>query len=656
MNLQDCSGMRLQDDIKKISVPAGLIAAVCVVVVITHWPALSSKALSFDDQQYVTENILVRNPGWWSAQKFLTEVFEPSTVEGYYQPLAMISLMADYAMGGRPENPMVFHRTSLILHTVNTALIIILLYLLFGNMWAAAGMGLLFGVHPLTVEPIPWVGERKTLLAAFFSFLSLILYIHYSRKGDRKLYAGCLAAYFLALMSKPTSVPLPAVMLLMDYWPLRRLSVKTVLEKIPLFVLAGMFAVITYISQSRTAGADIPGQSGHKIADVPMIICHNTIFYLEKIVWPANLSSHYSYPKPLILSNPAILSGVIGTAILIPLLVISLRWTRAAATGWLIFFAAMLPTMQILKFSDVIAADKFVYLPATGLLMMGTSFLIWLGNKFNARVIGAVVLVLASAEIGATRQYLSHWKDTVPLYENMLSFASDSAPVNNSLGVGYGREGRWAEAIGAFKKAIEIDPVHYSAYYNLGWAYGELGRWEEAIEPYKAAIKLRPRYAKAYCNLGVAYGKLGRQAEEEEAYKKAIEITPYLPEAHFNLSAIYGSQGKYEQAAEELEKVVVAQSEDADAFYTLGYAYSMAGRLVKATDAYKRAVKLKPDYVDAHFSLGAAYALTGQKDLATEQYKILQRLDGVQAEKLFSLIGELGRRKSDTPTKQDLPK
>jgi len=199
-----------------------LSLSVCACVAAAHWPALSAQALSFDDHEYMAENPLVQNPGWSSARRFLTEVLEPSTIGGYYQPLNMISLMLDYALGGRPDNLLPFHRTSLALHMANTALVIVLLYLLFGRAWVAAGVGLLFGLHPMTVETITWVGERKTLLAAFFALWSLIIYVYFTRKGNWKLYFGCMVMYVLALMSKPTSLPLPAAMLLMDYWPLGR--------------------------------------------------------------------------------------------------------------------------------------------------------------------------------------------------------------------------------------------------------------------------------------------------------------------------------------------------------------------------------------------------------------------------------------------------
>lgn len=255
---------------------AKLLVGACVLVFIGHLPVLSVGALSFDDDQYLTNNELVRNPSWASARQFLSEVLEPSTVRGYYQPLTMISLMTDYALGGRPHNLLPFHRTSLLLHLANTVLVILLLHLLFGQAKVAVAVGLLFGLHPMTVEPIAWVSGRKTLLAAFFALWCLILYVRYARKRNGWCYAGCLAMHALALMSKPTSLPLPALMLLIDFWPLRRLKRSCVLEKLPLFVVGGIVSIITFVSQSGTSLAVLPGQS--EPWRIPMILCHNIIW------------------------------------------------------------------------------------------------------------------------------------------------------------------------------------------------------------------------------------------------------------------------------------------------------------------------------------------------------------------------------------------
>ena len=251
-----------------VRLTAVLTAIVCAAVCVTHWPVLSARALTFDDEQYFTENVLVQKPGIESAKRFLGEVLKPSTVAGYYQPLTMISLMIDYRLGGREGDLLLVHRTSLILHIMNTALLIIFVYHLFGVPWAAAAGGLLFGLHPMTVEPVAWISERKTLLATFFSLWSLIFYVRFARSGDLKVYFGCMTAYILALMSKPTSVPLPILMLLLDFWPLRRLNKRAVWEKShPAMKLVKMEELNQLIAKVHSGALKYYNEIGFKVSD-----------------------------------------------------------------------------------------------------------------------------------------------------------------------------------------------------------------------------------------------------------------------------------------------------------------------------------------------------------------------------------------------------
>jgi len=547
-----------------------LVIAVAFAVLMAHWPALSAKALSFDDNQYLMDNMLVQNPSWTSARLFLTEILKPSTVEGYYQPLAMISLMLDYALGGRENNLLPFHITSLALHIANTALIIILLYLLFGQIWVAAAVGLLFGVHPMTVETIPWVGERKTLLAAFFSLWSLILYVYPRVTGHKSrvtgFYIGSLITYLLALMSKPTSTPLPVVMLLLDYWPLKRLSWKAILEKMPFFAFGGISAIITVISQTRTCGTVMPSRfnPGH----IPLVLCHNIIFYLHKIIWPVNLSSHYAFPEPMSLSHPMVLAGVIGTFVLLALLVFSLRWTRAALTGWLIFFVAIFPTMGAIGFTNVIASDKFAYLPSLGLLMVLASFLgACRGNCKAVIKFAAVLAVIASAaaETVATQRYLMYWRDSVTLYERMLTLTPNSAEVYNGLGYTFYLKGKVDDEVKYFRKALELRPDYPPSYCNLGNALVRQGRLDEAISCYRQALQMKPNYTKVYHNLGQTLELQGKFDEAAENFIYTLRLKPDSAETHFNLARCLSTTGNFEDALLH----------------------------------YRRSLELKPDYVPA---------------------------------------------------------
>jgi tetratricopeptide (TPR) repeat protein len=624
--VQDADSL-LKQPVSKVNLAAVLIVVVCVAVLVTHWPALSAQALSFDDNRYFVENFLVRDPGWESARRFLTEVFEPSTVGGYYQPLTMISLMLDYALGGQTDSLLPFHITSLALHIANTALIIVLLYQLFGRAWVAAGVGLLFGVHPLTVEPIPWVGERKTLLAAFFTLWSLVLYMRFVHKGSSKAYRGSIVMYVLALMSKPTSTPLPVLMLLADYWPLRRLKWRSLLEKLPFFVIGGISAVITYISQSRTASVITPESYG--FMRVPLVICHNIIFYLYKIIWPVNLSSHYVFPKPLGLSTPMILVGVIGTCILIPLLVVSLRWTGAALAGWLIFFVMVFPTMQMLQFSDVIASDKFIYLPSIGILMILAAFLGWIcsvGNihrhKARCVAVAIIVLTLAGAESFATRQYLVCWQDTAGLFAQMVKVTPKAVSPLNNLGVALVEKGDIKQAMDCFNKVLKIDPNSLDAHVNMGAILAGQRRYDEALSHYNQAIRVHPSNASTYHNLGLLLIDQGRTDEAIALYRKGLEHKP--PEnasmLHTDLGTIFLQQGKIDEAIYELQ-TSVSMKPDATAINNLGVALTSKGRIDEALQYHKRAVRLEPRNAEAHYDIANILLSQDKLEQAVREYE-----------------------------------
>ena len=412
---------------------AGLIAMVCVITAAVYWPVLSAKAVSFDDEYYLLGNKLVQNPSFASAVRFFREVLNPSTVKGYYQPLTMISLMVDCAFGGGPKYFMPFHVTSLLLHLLNTAMVIVFLYMLFGNIWAAAIIGLLFGIHPITIESIPWISERKTLLAAFFAICSLIFYVKYVKNTESRIQNSvekckksfttvyCLLTtvfYLLALLSKPSAMPLPFMMLVLDFWPLKRLGKKAFLEKTPLFIICAVFVVFAVISQ-RTFGMRGPGS--YSAADTVLLICHNNLAYLCNIFWPVNLSLFYAFPTWIPI--PVI---IIATIALAAGLIISLRWTRALSAGWLFFFLAVFPVLGVTWVHDMIIADRHAYLPMLGILIVVSSLLSAAAGRKN--ILAAVLMlagIAAVSEALSTRRHLVYWKDTEAHHRRMVETAPD---------------------------------------------------------------------------------------------------------------------------------------------------------------------------------------------------------------------------------------
>jgi len=595
-----------------------LILAVCSVVLIVHWPVLSAQALSLDDDQYLTENSLVQNPGWDSMRRFLTEVLKPSK-GGYYQPMTMISLMVDYTLGGRSDNLRQFHRSSLALHVINTALVIVLLYLLFSHVPIAAGVGLLFGLHPINIEPIAWLSERTTMLGSFFALLCLIFYVRYAAKRNWKLYVACLVMYALALMSKPTTIPLPLLMLLLDYWPLRRwqrnqdnsvyrLTGRAIGQKLPFFALGGLSFFITFVSRAQVLEAHLVMPTEYGLLNAPLIICHNIIFYLYKIVWPVNLSSHYPFPEALDLSDPMILAGVIGTFILIVLLAVSLRWTKAILIGWLIYFVALAPTIQIIGFSKSITADKYVYLPSIGLLMLLAFLLVRLGKSPRGRLsITVIVLLAASGESLSTRRHLAFWRDTVSLYEYMLTIFPNSAVVHNNLGSEFEQLGELDKAAEHFQLALQDKPYYAEAHENLGGILVTQGKLDKAVGHFRHALQARPDYVEAYYNLGIVFAAQGKLDQAIDCYRKTLQSKPNFFKAHNNLGTVLAQQGLLDEAIKHFRCSLQIEPDDAETHYNLANALKQQGKPDEAAEHYRQAILIKPDHSEAHCNLGNVF-------------------------------------------------
>jgi len=281
---------------------AAALLAVLGIVLATYWPALSAGALYMDDKYYLGPT--TQHPGWASVKAIFGEVLSPSMVNGYYQPLSLLSIMLDFLDPMASNSLLPFHRTSLLLHLLNVSLIAALLYVLFGHWLTAALLGMLWGLHPLNADAVLWIAERKTVLSTTFALGSLLLYVSYARhhatrtgRGDWKRYSASLFLYVCALLAKPTALPMVALLPLLDYWPLGRLSRKTWLEKIPFVVICLLSATVTVISQAQA------GDSGHthfmKPHYLPLVMGYSVGFYLLKLVWPTGLVSDYPGPQPL---------------------------------------------------------------------------------------------------------------------------------------------------------------------------------------------------------------------------------------------------------------------------------------------------------------------------------------------------------------------
>jgi Flp pilus assembly protein TadD len=574
--------------------------ALAVSALLVFWQVRNFDFVYYDDDDYVSANPHVLNG------------FSPDSIRwafttnlsSHWHPLTWFSLMLDcqLSLPGGPNAGRI-HLVNVLLHIVNILLLFAVLKKMTGALWQSAFVAALFALHPLHVESVAWIAERKDVLSTFFWLLAMLAYAQYVKKPDAARYLLVLLIFALGLMAKSMLVTLPFVFLLLDYWPLDRIKnfnlqniYRLVLEKIPFFAISIISSVITFLVM----------RSGGTVSDVFSLnsrIANAFLSYAEyigKMFWPSNLAVFYPF-------NAGSISFGLSAICALLLLVISIfvirfgRNQKYLPMGWFWFVGTLIPVIGIIQVGRQAYADRYTYIPYIGLFIMLAWGLPQLLSKLPQRKIAlglSMAIVLTALGICAHRQ-TSYWKNSVTLFSHALAVTQNNYVAYNNLGIAYVDLGRWPEAIDNCKQAIKIKPNLAEAHANLGIAYAALDRRPEAIDAYKQAIKIKPDFAKAYYNLGVAYGELGRSTEAIEAFKQAILIKSDYAKAHLNL----------------------------------GVAYGKLGRLPEAIEAFKQTIKLKPDYVEAHKNLGTAYLAIGDKNSAMVEFNILKSLNSELANK-----------------------
>lgn len=609
-----------------------LIALVVSATLVAHWPVLSAQAYCFDDTAFLPDNPLVQNPSPASAWRFFEEILEPSTVRGYAIPLTMITFMLDYAAGGRPNDLRPFHRTNLLLHAASTALVIVLLYLLFGSPWVAGLVGLLFGLHPLTVEPIAWFSQRKTLLTSFFALWAVVFYVLHVGRGGWKCYTACLGAYVLSLLAKPASLPLPLVLLVLDFWPLNRLSRKCLVEKIPFFLLMPVFGAVAVISHAATSGVKLPDQTAS--LHVPFMVCSKLVFYLGKIVYPADLSPFYRAPLPYALSNSPVLVNVIVVIVVAAALAASLRATRALAAGAAFFLLTLSPMLGVVDYSWVYTFDNYAYLPMVGLLLPLAYYLTRLWRREPGRrslrtwrvPVVVVPILLAGAEAHVIRSYLTCWTTSEALFRHMLLSAPDAPRLHYGLGNVLAGN-RPQDAIQAYRRALDLKPDYADVHLNLATLLLRQGETEDAVTHYHQALRCNPRLAIAHYNLANALMRQGKIREAVESYKEALRLEPGFLDAQTNLAAALLTAGDLDEALRHCKETLQRRPDLLIARKNLALVLIRKGQIDEAIEVYRQAIRLHPRDADLYCRLGMLLDRQGKPDEALQAYRQALEID-----------------------------
>jgi len=549
----------------KILIPVLICLALAILTIIAFWSLKDCGFINLDDNTYVYENAYVQSGLNWNSirQAFSFELVERSS---NWHPLTWLSLMLDYQIFGL--TPSGYHLMNLLFHVMNTILLFLIFHRMTKKLWPSAFIACLFAIHPLHVESVAWITERKDVLSTFFWMLTMGAYSYYVEHRGFRRYSLVLLFFILGLMAKPMLVTLPFVLLLLDYWPLQRfqeikpdhkiqketLEVKKpadpeykwsliyplLWEKVPLFILAILSSIVTYIAQQK-GGAVHSEAFSHVVRIGNAFVSY--IAYIGKMIWPSNLAVFYLHPGVLLLWQ------VLGAVFLLIAITLVVIWMAKKfpylATGWLWYIGTLMPVIGIVQVGSQSMADRYTYIPLIGLFIMVAWGVPDLLKKWKYRkeilLTSSALSILCLSIITWTQ--VGYWRNSITLLNHTLEVTDYNWPLYICRGIAYADLGNYRQAIEDCSRAIEIKPDYAEAYYYRGMAYKGLGNYKQAIEDYDRAIEIKPDYAEAYYYRGMAYKGLGNYKQAIEDYDRAIEIKPYYTEAYINRGAVYLKQG-----------------------------------------------------------------------------------------------------------------
>jgi tetratricopeptide (TPR) repeat protein len=625
----------------------GLLAG----TLLAYAPSFSSQFVNYDDETYVTDNRHVLTGLSAENFKWAFSTFH----SGNWHPLTWLSLQTDASLFD--TKPSAFHATNVFWHCLNTVLLFAVLRNLTGAVWRSALVAALFGWHPLHVESVAWLSERKDVLSTFFWIAAMGAYARYARERNVRSYAAVLGLFVLGLMAKPMVISLPLVFLLLDYWPLAHERDERkrfwAYEKLPLVLLMVLSAAVTLTAQAQSMQSlerlPLAARIGNALVSY--------LRYIGKTLWPIDLMAFYPHPEEklqsLWIASAAVLLGVTSF----------LCWqTRKARpyllVGWSWFLVTLAPVIGLVQVGQQAMADRYMYIPSIGLFMMASWGLGDLASSYSwvRRPVMAAVSLCLVACLAATQLQADYWRDSISLWEHALRVEDRSdlahfmlgaalnkqgrqeqepsarmrlrrdakaefeaalrlneryAEVHNNLGNMAHEEGRPKEAEDHFRLAIAIDPTNWKAHYNLANTYHELSRFREALQEYQSALETDPDQSIVHNGLGKTLARLGRVDEAIDQFGRAIQADPQNVDARANLALALNEVGRFDEAMQTYRGVLSRNPDHAPAANNLGYLFMQLGKLQDAIESFRRTVRADPRLANGWTNLGKCLTLSG---------------------------------------------
>jgi tetratricopeptide (TPR) repeat protein len=627
---------------------AGFSLLLAAITFGLYAPVREHAFVHYDDTGYVVDNARVQAGLSWAGVRWAFATGHASN----WHPLTWLSHMLDVEWFG--DHAGGHHLTSVVLHCVNSVLLLLLLAGMTGAAWRSAFVAAAFAWHPLHVESVAWVAERKDVLSTLFGLLCLWAYAaHARRRGSTgtarrtPFHWLALAAFALGLMSKPMLVTWPFLMLLLDAWPLRRPEAprRLLLEKLPFFALSLASCIVTFVVQSR--GGAVASLGGFPLPNRAANALVSYLRYAGKTLWPVDLAVLYPnpgrWPAWLVLLAAAFLVGV-TIAVLrrrkeLPFL----------AVGWLWFVGTLVPVIGLVQVGIQSMADRYTYVPLIGSMTAvawgaGALAQRWSAARPALAAAGAAALV---AWVLGTRHQIGFWKDSESLFRQTLAVTTNNHLALNNLGSFLSRQGRHGEAKELYRASLAIHPEYADAHNNLGRALADEGDLQEAIEHYRAALRADPELVEVHNNLGNALSETGGLDEAIEHYELVLRQQPDHADAHNNLGIALVRKGRADEAVEHFRAAIRLRARYAGAHGNLGNAFAALRRFDEAIAEYETALEIEPTDAETHNNLGNVLVEKGELGEAVGHYREALRLRPDNPEANLNLghaLVRLGRR------------
>ncbi len=539
-----------------------------VLVWVAFGQTLGYGFINYDDPEYITENPHVLNG--LSGQNLIWAFTTGHT--GYAHPVTWLTHQFDCQLFGVWAGG--HHLTSLLIHTINTLLLFWLFWRVTRQPWPSAFIAAVFAVHPIHAESVAWVAERKDVLSGFFFLLTLHAYTSYAAKPKASNYLLVLTLFILGVLSKPMLVTAPCVLLLFDYWPLRRMALppdkpsgnkltlgRLIAEKVPLLVVAIVWSLITFSLQKGSgATAQAHLALGRRIANA----LFSYLMYLWNTVWPYEMALFYPYPREL--PAAAMLVSIVLLVLMAVLCIVRLRSSPYLVTGWLWYVGMLAPVIGFIQVGEQSRADRYMYLPQIGLsILLAWGALELFGKSQRGRqTLATVAAVVALMLTILCHVQAGYWKDSETTWNHSLAVTTGNHIAHNNLGDVLIKKKQWNEAVEHLQKAIQIFPDYPEANNNLGFALASNGKWAEAVASYQTALKFRPNYPKARNNLGISLSEQGKTKEAIEQFNEAIRQDPDYADSHANLAIALLQAGRRDEAITQLRETLRLKPDDAE--------------------------------------------------------------------------------------------